>query len=129
MENLRELLDDITDFSVKAEQSGFIPNVRQAIIENFRREEHDIIKMIARLSNSECRLLIEDFLMFSILDIELVESFNAFLESVLQDVDKIYPQLQDEMDELTRKGVWIEEDPRFADYQSIKDNCVAEVEG
>lgn len=127
--DLRELLDDILEFSVKAEQGGFIPNVRQTVIENFNREAHDVVKTITQLNSRGSRLLLEDFLMFSILDVELVESFNAFLDAILQDVDKIYPQLQDEMDELTRKGVWIEEDPRFADYQAIKDNCVAEVEG
>lgn len=128
LNDLRELLDDISDFSVKAEQGGFIANVRQLTVENFKKEANDIIKAINQLNNDERRLLIEDFLKYSIVDIELVDSFNAFLNSVLQDVDKIYPQLQNEMDDLTKKGVWIDEDPRFATYQTINDNFVAEVE-
>lgn len=126
--DLRELLDEITDFYKKAEQIGFLANSKQSEIENYKNEANGIAKNILKITRMGNSSVVERLLALSNSDTILVMQFSDFLSSAGQDVDRLYPLLECEMVTLTKQGKWVEEDPRFAQNEFLKNACVSVVE-
>lgn len=127
--DLKELLDEVTDFYKKAEQNGFLLNQKVSVTENYKKEAANISKNIFKLMKKEQASDMEKLLGYSCSDVDLLIDFSGFLNNINQDVERIHPQLESEMDALTKQGRWVEDDPRFAQNEVIKNMCVEVMEG
>ena len=127
--DLKELLDEITDFYKKAEQNGFLLNQKVTVTETYKREASNISKNIAQAMKNNESSDMEKLLGYSCSDVDLLIDFSGFLNNISLDVERLHPQLESEMETLTKQGKWVEEDPRFAQNEFIKNMCVEVMEG
>lgn len=127
-DDIRELLDDIAEFYKRSEQNGFLANMRQNELDNFNKEAAILARNIMKIREIGDASILEKLLDLSNSRSYCVVKFDDYLNHVRADVDFNYRMLENERDDLIKKGKWKNDDPRFEEKNIIKDACVAAVE-
>ena len=127
-DDLKELLGEIKEFVKKAEQNGFLTKIKLEEIEKCAKNAALLSKSISNTSTQNKTSIIGRMLVLANNDLSIISDLNDFLIRTAQDVDYLYPKLIAEIDSLTKQGKWVNEDPRFAEHENMKNICIEMVE-
>lgn len=118
-EDIKELLNEAQDFYKDAETNGVNISIRSDVVVDMKKKTNLITQSLHILNeNYNGKSVLEVLLAFSQNPMKIVNDFINLLDNIKSDMEKVYSDLEQEKNKLTRSGNWSADvDPRFEEYQ------------